>query len=293
MKHRTLLASSFLLASALLAQEAPTQHLFPSDKDGAPAPLAPLEGEAGERKGPPRGFGGQVAREKLAQLKDAGITREDMQRIKEALEAARGDESVKAARKTAEAAHEKLRLALRAYAESKGIQPPEFRKGSPDAPKEKPELTPEQMAERRARKQASAEAPKEKPELTPEQMAERRARKLQELEQRKQEISPEKMAEIRKVMEGARNDPAVKAAFEESKAAGEALRAAVKAAMLKSDPSLAPLIEKLGDLREVFREEHPGFGFGDKREGVRGGEGRPRGEKPEGQKSKGEKPAGA
>lgn len=271
MKHRILLASAFLLAAALQAQEEPTKHLFPADNDGAPAPLAPLGDEAGERKGPPREFGGQVARDKIAQLKEAGITREDMQRIKAALEAARGDEAVKAARKTADAAHEKLRGALRAYAESKGIQPPERPEG----------------------RKPAFEGAKDKPELTPEQLAERRARKLKELEQRKQEVSPEKMAEIRKVMEGARNDPAVKAAFEESRLANEALRAAVKAAMLKSDPSLAPLIEKLGDLREVFREEHPGLGFGQKREGGRGGEGRTRGEKTDGQKPKGEKQPGA
>ncbi len=271
MKHRILLATGFMFAAALQAEGEPTQHLFPADKDGAPAPLAPLEGDTVERKGPSRGQGGQVVREKLAQLKEAGITREDMQRIKSALETARGDETVKAARKTADAAQEKLRLALRTFAESKGIQPPE-----------RPEM-----------RKGVTEGGKEKSELTPEQIAERRARKRQELEQRKQEVSPEKMAEVRKVMEGARNDPAVKAAFEESRTANEALRAAVKAAMLKADPSLAPLIEKLGDLREVFREEHPGLGFGQKREGGRGGEGRPRGEKPEGQKPQGEKPVGA
>lgn len=272
MKHRILLASGFLFAAALQAQEEPTKHLFPADKDGAPAPLAPLEGGAGERKGPPREFGGgQVVREKIAQLKDAGITREDMQKIKAALESARADEAVKAARKTADEAHERLRLALRAYAESKGVQPPERPEG----------------------RKNGIEGGKEKSELTPEQLAERRARKLKELEQRKQEVSPEKMAEIRKVMEGARNDPAVKTAFEESKAANEALRAAVKAAMLKANPELAPLIEKLGDLREVFRDERPGQTNGQKREGGRGGEGRPRGEKPQGQKPEGDKPTGA
>lgn len=271
MKHCILLASGFLIVAALRAEGEPTQHLFPADKDGAPAPLAPLEGDSAERKGPSRGQAGQVVRDKLAQLQEAGITREDMQRIKSALETARGDETVKAARKIADAAQEKLRLALRTFAESKGIQPPERaegRKGSPDGGKDKSELTAEQIAERRARKR-------------------------QEFEQRKQDVPPEKMAEIRKVMEGARNDPTVKAAFEESRTANEGLRAAVKAAMLKSDPSLAPLIEKLGDLREVFRDEHRGLGFGQKREGGRGGEGRPRGEKPEGQKPQGEKPAGA
>lgn len=267
MHPRFLLAASLLLAAALRAEGEPAAHLFPSDKDGAPAPIAPLDGPRPEGDHP-------VIRKKVAQLKDAGVTREDMQRIKAALEQARGDESVKAARTKAQAAQEKLRSALRAYAEANGVQLPE--KFRPEEAKEKPELTPEQVAERRARKQALA-SEKEKTEFTPEQLAERRARKLPEPGNRKPEISPEKVAEVRKVMEGARNDPAVKAAFEESRAAGEALRLAVQAAMLKADPSLAPLVEKLGDLRDVFRDELPGLGM--KRDGSHVKQPGPAGEK--------------
>lgn len=231
---RSLLTLSLLAAVAYAAE--PTDHLFPSDRDGAPAPLAPLDGPK-VPGGQPRGFESPM-RDKLVQLKEAGITREDMQRIRAALEQARQDESVKAARKKADEAQEKLRAALRAYAEANGIETPEF-----PAPAK-----------------FRAEGGKDKPELTPEQLAERRARKEQGSVGRKPDIAPEKVAEIRKVMEGARNDPAVKAAFEETRAAGEALRAAVKAAMLKADPSLGELLDKLGDLREVFREEHPGIG---------------------------------
>lgn len=256
---RLLALSTLVLAAALHAQgEPPAPGVFPADRDGAPAPLVPVDAPRPEGERGPRREPGRLLRDKVAQLKEAGITREDMQKIKAALETARDDESVKAARKVADEAHEKLRAALRTYAESKGIQPPD-----------RPE----------ARK-SGADAGKDKPDPSPEQLAERRARRAQEFAQRKAEISPEKMAEVRKVMEGARNDPAVKSAFEESKAAGDALRAAVKAAVLKADPSLAPLVEKLGDLREVFRDEHPGPGFGQKREGGRGGEGRPRGDKP-------------
>lgn len=228
MNRSLLLAAALLAATGLRAEGEPAAHLFPADRDGAPAPLAPLGEAQPERPRP--------IRDKVVQLKEAGITREDMQRIREALEVARGDEAVKAARQKADAAQEKLRGALRAYAEEHGVQPPDFpQKFRPDA--------------------------KDKPELTPEQLAERKARKLQEPGARKPEVSPEKMAEIRKVMEGARNDPEVKAAFLEAREAGEALRAAVHAAVLRHDPSLAPLVEKLGDLREAFREEHPGVGL--------------------------------
>lgn len=246
-----------LLASAAYAAE-PTDHLFPADRDGVPAPLAPLgeprppvDGDA-PMEGPRRDFGAPL-REKAIQLKEAGITREDMQRVRAALETAREDEAVKAARKKAEEAQEKLRSALRAYAEANGIEPPEFPapgKFRPEGGKDKSQPNAEPSGERKVRKQEGAN--------------------------RKPEVSPEKMAEIRKAMEGARNDPAVKAAFEESRAAGEALRQAVRAAMLKADPSLGELLDKLGDLREVFREDNPGTGFqkrpsvqGDKPQGVR------------------------
>ncbi len=246
MTPRYILAASLLLAAGLRAEGEPTEPLFPADRDGAPAPLAPLDERRPEGQRP-------VLREKVAQLRESGITREDMQKIREALEAARGDESVKAARKKADAAQEKLRGALRAYAEAHGIQPPDF---------------PEKIR---------TEPAKQKPDLSPEQLAERRARKIAESGERKPAVSVEKMAEIRKVMEGARNDPEVKSAFEDTRTAGEALRQAVRASMLKSDPSLAPLIDKLGDLREAFRDEHKGPG--PKRDGSRGQNPGQRGEK--------------
>lgn len=62
--------------------------------------------------------------------------------------------------------------------------------------------------------------------------------------------TPERMNAIRKAMEGARNDPAVKAAFEQGKEVGKKLREAVRAALLRKDPSLAPILEKLGEARE-------------------------------------------
>lgn len=246
MNPRYFLALSLLLAAGLQAEGEPTERLFPADRDGAPAPLVPLDAPRPEGRRP-------VLREKVEQLRESGITREDMQRVREALEQARGDETVKAARKKADAAQEKLRGALRAYAEAHGIQPPDF---------------PEKI---------QTESPKQRPDLTPEQLAERRARKVAESGERKPAVSMEKMAEIRKVMEGARNDPAVKSAFEETRVAGEALRQAVRASMLKSDPSLAPLIDKLGDLREAFRDEHKGPG--PKRDGSRGQQSGQRGEK--------------
>ena len=167
-----------------------------------------------------------------------------MEKVRNAMETAREDETVKAAKVKAEAAREELRLALKAYADSKGI-------AGPPAEGEK-----------------------------------------------RERLTPEKMAEIRKAMEGARNDPAVKAAFEKSREAGDVLRAAVKASILKLDPTLAPLIEKFGDLREERREERLGLSGEPKRsEGKPAADGQPRPQRPHGEKSapapKEEKPQGA
>lgn len=116
--------------------------------------------------------------------------------------------------------------------------------------------------------------------------------------EKRERLTPEKMAEVRKVMEGARNDPAVKAAFEKSREMGEALRAAVKASILKTDPTVAPLVDKFGDLREERREERLGLGGDSKRgEGKSGVDGQTRPQRPRGDKSpsapKDEKPEGA
>jgi hypothetical protein len=88
------------------------------------------------------------------------------------------------------------------------------------------------------------------------------------------------MAEMRKAMEGARNDPAVKAAFEASRAAGAKLREAVSAAVIKADASLAATLEKMGELRNEFLGDRPR-------------EGSPRGPRPEGDAPRGPRPEGA
>ena len=108
---------------------------------------------------------------------------------------------------------------------------------------------------------------------------------------RRERPSPEKMAEMRKAMEGARNDPAVKAAFEKSRDAGRKLGEAVRAAILRENPGMAGALDKMGNVREEFlggrfRPEGP-------RPEGRGPDGaKPRGPRPEGDKPKGPRPDG-
>ncbi len=234
MKSRLFLTTTLLLAGVLLAQGEPPAP--PAGNDGAP--------DAQGEHGPRREGRGQDVRDKLENLKRSGVTREEMEKLRKAMETAREDETVKAAKLKAEAAREELRVALKAYADSKGI-------AGPPAEGEK-----------------------------------------------RERLTSEKMAEVRKAMEGARNDPAVKAAFEKSREAGDVLRAAVKASILKSDPTLAPLIEKFGDLREERREERLGLGGDPKRgDDKPAADGQPRPQRPRGDKSapapKEEKPQGA
>ncbi len=227
-------AACLFLAVSLLAEETPDRKGRPSDRP------APAEGEASRirpRDGGERpGFRGEMA-ERLGRLKDAGVTPEEMAKLRAALEAARDDDSVKAARAEAEKAREALRQALQAFAKSKGVAQPE----------------PPRDGERRERP------------------------------------SPERMAEMRKAMEGARNDPAVKAAFEQSRAAGAKLRDAVSAAVTKADPSLAATLGKMGELRNEFLGDRPRDGAprGPRPEGDA-----PRGPRPDGAKPKGPRPDG-
>ncbi|MFN7340959.1 MAG: hypothetical protein ACK5VI_07770 [Opitutia bacterium] len=219
------LATALLVAASLAAEDAPARKARPTERP------APAEGESSRPRSrenaerPP--FRGEMA-ERLGRLKEAGVTPEEMSKLRSALEAARADEAVKVARAEAEKAREAMREALQAFAKSKGV-------AQPEAPRE---------GERRERP------------------------------------SPERMAEMRKAMEGARNDPAVKAAFEASRAAGAKLREAVSAAVIKADASLAATLEKMGELRNEFLGDRPR-------------EGSPRGPRPEGDAPRGPRPEGA
>lgn len=228
------LAASLLAAASLVAEEAPARKGRPSDRP------APAEGESprprSREKDERPSFRGEMA-ERLGRLKDAGVTPEEMSKLRAALEAARADEAVKVARAEAEKAREAMRQALQAFAKSKGV-------AQPEAPRD---------GERRERP------------------------------------SPDRMAEMRKAMEGARNDPAVKAAFERSRAAGAKLREAVSAAVTKADPSLAATLEKMGDLRNEFLGDRPRDGSP---RGPRPDGDAPRGPRPEGPGPKGPRPDG-
>lgn len=222
--------ATLLLAVSALAQETPVNRTRPDQKPRPPAGEAP-RGEP-DRPG---------ARAKLAdrfqRLKDSGISAEEMRKLRAALETAREDEAVKAARAEADLAREATRTALQSFAKSKGVEQPQ----------------PPREGERRERP------------------------------------SPERLAEMRKAMEGARNDPAVKAAFEQSKVAGAKLRSAVRDAVMKADPSLGATLEKMGDLREDFLSERfrDGAGRGPRPEGSS-----PKGPRPEGAGPKGPRPDG-
>lgn len=109
--------------------------------------------------------------------------------------------------------------------------------------------------------------------------------------ERRERPSPEKLAEMRKAMEGARHDPAVKAAFERSRDAGRKLGEAVRAAILRDNPGMAGLLDKMGNLREEFlggrfRPEGP------RAEGRAPDGAKPRGPRPDGDRPKGPRPDG-
>lgn len=109
--------------------------------------------------------------------------------------------------------------------------------------------------------------------------------------ERRERPSPERMAEMRKAMEGARDDPAVKAAFEKSRDAGRKLGEAVRAAILRDNPGMAGLLDKMGNVREEFlggrfRPEGP------RPEGRAPDGAKPRGPRPDGDKPRGPRPDG-
>lgn len=221
-----LIAASFLTVAQLAAQESPADHLLgnpkaPASEDPVRRPLPPENAERGPR-GPNEDRRRDFIRERTERIKESGINRDEMRKLRDALEGIAQNETVRALRAEAEQARKALRDALQAYAKAKGLP----------APGERP-------------------AEGAKPERP----------------------NPEKLAEIRKAMEGARNDPAVKAAFEKGKEVGKKLREAVRAALLEKDATLAPILDKLGDNREGL------LNFGPEPRGPRqpGEEGRPRG----------------
>ena len=70
-------------------------------------------------------------------------------------------------------------------------------------------------------------------------------------------LTPEERAKLKAAHQAALQDPAVKAAEagrDTDKAGKKAFHEAVRAAMLKADPSIKPILEKM---REERREEHP------------------------------------
>jgi len=222
--------ATLLLAVSAVAQETPVNRTRPDQKPRPPAGEAP-------RGDPDRPGARAELADRFQRLKDSGISAEEMRKLRAALETAREDEAVKAARAEADLAREATRTALQSFAKSKGVEQPQ----------------PPRVGERRERP------------------------------------SPERLAEMRKAMEGARNDPAVKAAFEQSKVAGAKLRSAVRDAVMKADPSLGATLEKMGDLREDFLSERlrDGAARGQRPEGVS-----PKGPRPEGASPKGPRPEG-
>jgi len=224
--NHLLLAAALLLSSGLAGQQGPVDHLLtnpkaPASEDPVLKPLPPADKRVERPKMDERRR--DMIRERMERLKESGITREDMEKLRTALEGVGQLESIKAIRDEAQKAREAVRAALQAYAKSKGLPAPGDRPASGAQP--------------------------ERP-------------------------SPERMAEIRKAMEEARNDPTVKAAFEKGKEVGQRLREAVRAALLEKDASLAPILEKLGKGRDGILEFAPERGEGGPR-GPRGpGEGK-------------------
>ncbi len=221
------LLSAFLMLLVLVADASaaePVDHLLGNPK--APAaedPLAkpqnppgPQRAERGPR-GPMEERGREFMRDRIERMKETGVTREEMQKLRSALEGIAQNEGVRAARAEAEQARQAVRTALQAFARSKGLPTP----GSSEAGEKSPRP------------------------------------------------GTEKMQEIRRAMAEARNDPAVQAAYEQAKIAGKKLRDTVRAALVASDATLAPILDKMGDMRDGLLDAS-----GEKRgpRGPRGGE---------------------
>jgi len=204
MKFLPALLVGLLLVAESTAVE-PVDHLLGNPK--APAAEDPLlkpqnvpgpqRAERGPR-GPMEERGREFMRNRIERMKESGVTREEMQKLRSALEGIAQNEGVRAARAEAEQARQAVRTALQAFARSKGLPTP----GSSEAGEKPPRP------------------------------------------------GSEKMQEIRRAMAEARNDPAVQAAYEQAKIAGKKLRDTVRAALVASDATLAPILDKMGDARD-------------------------------------------
>jgi hypothetical protein len=64
------------------------------------------------------------------------------------------------------------------------------------------------------------------------------------------QMSPDELAKFRAAKEQAMKDPAVRAANEKRKQADAEYRELLRTEMLKADPSLKPLLDKINELRK-------------------------------------------
>lgn len=157
MKHALNLALLCLLAAHAFAAE-PVDHLLGNPKASASEdplrkPEAPARAERSERtpRGPNEERRRDFMRDRVEQLKESGVTREEMQKLRAALEAVGQNEIVRAARVEAEKARKTVREALQAYARAQGL--PELERPTAGDPSTRP--TPEKM---QAMRRAMAEA---------------------------------------------------------------------------------------------------------------------------------------
>jgi hypothetical protein len=70
-------------------------------------------------------------------------------------------------------------------------------------------------------------------------------REVREREERVNKLSIEEQLKLRAAQQKAAEDPAVKAALEKRNKAIEEFRAALRASMIKSDPSVQPILDKV------------------------------------------------
>ena len=68
-------------------------------------------------------------------------------------------------------------------------------------------------------------------------------------------LTPEEQSKLRAALKAARKDPAFLAARDERKTNPKAFREARRAAILKADPGVAPILEKLKDGRREHRKD--------------------------------------
>ncbi|MEY2604881.1 MAG: hypothetical protein QOH31_2690 [Verrucomicrobiota bacterium] len=82
------------------------------------------------------------------------------------------------------------------------------------------------------------------------QDAEEKAGKHHKLREWLDQMSPDSLAKLRGAREQAMKDPAVQAANEKRKEADAEYREVLRTQMLKVDPSLKPLLDKIKELRK-------------------------------------------